>query len=379
MPTAPNNRLEGLDALRAWAAVGVIIVHVYSLNQITFRPAIQEFFSKFVLGVELFFALSAFCLALGYFGKLSTEDATRRYLLRRFFRLAPLMYFMIAFWAIEMTRRYDAFPGWGTIVLNASFLFGIAPGKANGIVWAGWSLGVEMLFYFAFPLICMFVKSWRAAVVFTLGTLVISIACRWTILDAAEVPKSYARQNIVTALPFFAMGLLAYFIWRILRDAPQRKTISYWLLGGSLVWWIAVGLTGLGSLRVGDLPIGHYAIALAFPALILSQALHPLPLISNSFTNRVGEWGYSVYLLHPAVILFTMPLVRSVYGTPDAMKSGSLWPFFWSCLIVTAITIALAAVTYYLIETPGRQLGRRLEGPRPPAAPPSPAPQAQAL
>lgn len=79
MSAAPRERLDGMDALRAWAAVGVVVVHVYSLNRIVTPPAIAEVVNKFGLGVELFFALSAFCLAVGYFGKLSTEETIRRW------------------------------------------------------------------------------------------------------------------------------------------------------------------------------------------------------------------------------------------------------------------------------------------------------------
>ncbi|WP_183097082.1 acyltransferase [Mesorhizobium sp. YM1C-6-2] len=368
-----------MDALRAWAAVGVVVVHVYSLNRIVTPPAIAEVVNKFGLGVELFFALSAFCLAVGYFGKLGTEETIRRFMVRRLFRIAPLMYFMIAFWTLEMTRRYGEFPGWDALVLNVTFLFGLIPGKAEGIVWASWSLGVEMLFYLVFPLLCIFVKSWRSAAALLLVTLIVSIGCRWAILDGGELPKSFARQNIVTASPYFVMGLLAYFVWRRLSGLPQRRIVSHLLLGGSLAWWVLVGLSGLGSLRIGDLPVGHYAIGLAFPALILSQALHPTSLLVNPATVFVGLRGYSVYLLHPAVILYTMPLVRWIYGSTDTMKSGDWSPFIWSCLAVTAITIFLADVAYRLIEKPGVALGKRLLSRTASLPAPSPSPQTQAL
>ena len=97
----------------------------------------------FYLSVQLFFVISAFSL---YHSSRYAPARYPAYLVKRFFRIAPLYYVMLGYvvWRI-------GFPGWGEFLANATFTFNLFPGLEQGMVFAGWSVGVEMIFYLMLP------------------------------------------------------------------------------------------------------------------------------------------------------------------------------------------------------------------------------------
>ena len=103
--------------------------------------------AHFYLAVHVFFVLSAFALAYS-----ATQSPTGygAYLVKRFFRIAPLFYVLVA-WAIYR----GGWPDWATLAANLTFTFNLVPGMHLSLVWAGWSVGVEMLFYLVFPFLLM--------------------------------------------------------------------------------------------------------------------------------------------------------------------------------------------------------------------------------
>lgn len=79
------------------------------------------------------------------------EDGLKKFYIGRFFRIAPLFYLCISFYLIAMPLWYDTKIEVADLLANLTFSFGLIPGKHESIVWAGWSIGVEWIFYFLFP------------------------------------------------------------------------------------------------------------------------------------------------------------------------------------------------------------------------------------
>jgi peptidoglycan/LPS O-acetylase OafA/YrhL len=150
-----GERLESIDALRDLAALYVLVYHLALIP--TPKLKVPSWAARYVLtggtGVTLFFIVSAFFLCLSMRTHRNEPAPVARFCLRRVFRVIPLFYlWMVLSWVRDFLLgvRHP----WWEVLLNASFSsFNFLAGKNEGIVWSGWTLGVEMVFYLLFPLI----------------------------------------------------------------------------------------------------------------------------------------------------------------------------------------------------------------------------------
>jgi peptidoglycan/LPS O-acetylase OafA/YrhL len=87
--------------------------------------------------------------------------------------------------------------------------------------------------------------------------------------------------------------------------------------------------------------------------VLLSQLGSPTKLLVNRLAIFLGRRSFSLYLLHPLVIVATMPLVQalSVAHGPKVAAVGGF-------VIVVLAVAAAASITYPLIEAPFINLGR---------------------
>ena len=206
--------LPGIHGLRGLAALAVVLYHTVHLVGIT-PPDFLEFIGRdFGYSVHLFFILSAFSL---YY---STESLTNRpnwipeYFLKRFFRIAPLFYFVIA---LEIARQIvfarRIVTDFNSILLNMTFTFGFVP--FSGFVWGGWSVGVEMIFYAIFPVLILTIRTHRSALVLLVMSIVISYLIRQALhaQHVALIPQprwDWSYFAFASNIGFFAMGIYAY-------------------------------------------------------------------------------------------------------------------------------------------------------------------------
>lgn len=121
---------------------------------------------------------------------------------------------------------------------------------------------------------------------------------------------------------------------------------------GSLLFF-NLGRTLHGS---GRLDLIVWGIGLS--ALCVWQSLRPGYLIANRFFEFLGERSFSIYLLHPIIIVLTKPTLVSIYAALSPYLGASA--FFVCAALVTGVILAVAECTYRLVEVPGIQLGRRL-------------------
>ncbi len=233
----------GLDLLRGFAAISVVIYHTIShFDWKTFPNdnAVALWFRMGWLGVDLFFVISGFVIALSALKLLDqgTASYVRDYTARRLARIVPLHYLTCLLAVIFVTPGILFHPAfvWHALA-HLSFTHNWAHEMAGSINGPNWSLAVEMQFY-VFILIaapwlrrmrpltvlgaCLAVSwIWRSAV-FMLNEGVVRNGVNMTWLGISQVPGQ---------LDLFGYGIaLAMFVrsdaMKSLRQARSRVPLA---------------------------------------------------------------------------------------------------------------------------------------------------------
>ncbi len=355
----PGGRIPAVDSLRGWAAVYVMLFHMTLIPNPALR--VPDWAAPIVLtggaGVTLFFVTSAFSLCLAARPGEERGQALAAFAARRFFRIAPLFYVVFLVSLVRDEWVFSVVHGPGIIAANILFLFNLLPGQETGVVWASWTIGVEMLFYGLFPFLLVRAGTVLQAAVLVLMTLLIARAYpeflqRLPLSQAAR--ESQSQWGVLRHLPVFAFGIFTYRVFERLfeRGLPPRSAGAALLLGAAYLYMSLIS----GGLAKGLLHDAYYWQAVIFGAVILGLVIYPVPLIVNRVTLHLGTISYSLYLIHPLVVFALIPFYRLVEA------QGWIRSFtFGLCAIVTVGTVtAIATLTHLLIEMPGMRLGAYL-------------------
>jgi peptidoglycan/LPS O-acetylase OafA/YrhL len=350
-----TKRIEGLDALRGIAAAGVVAVHAAFMFPL--GPNIPSEIGYLVLGVPLFFIVSAFSMSSAYSDGIKSSRAFRNYVIRRFSRIAPLFYALLALWLTYFAYLGSPPKSNPEILANVLFVFSFFPEYQVSIVPAGWSIGVEMVFYLFFPFLLL-----SPSIRFAAFLLLVSVVTAWAFNTAAAVPAVsdyYYWTHPLTNAPYFCFGILT---WRVMNKyhAVMSSLATYGLLALGITLGLIMFVFGptISSALTSRFPIPIIVVVgwgVAFSVIVLSQAVHPSAVLVNRATQFLGKISYSLYLSHPLLIYSTgLPLwIASKNSIPSLIA-----PSVISCALVLALPVAW--ILYRLIEVPFISVGRRL-------------------
>jgi peptidoglycan/LPS O-acetylase OafA/YrhL len=103
-----------------------------------------------------------------------------------------------------------------------------------------------------------------------------------------------------------------------------------------------------------------YLNSSSFVFLVLGLAVHPWKLLVNPVVCSIGRLSYSVYLCHPysaGVVAAVMLWASSRLGWP---VYGTYLGLVLAFSVFLLTSLAIAAVTFPLVEQRGIDFGRRL-------------------
>ncbi|QTO42605.1 acyltransferase family protein [Burkholderia latens] len=337
----PNTRLEYLDALRGWAAFAVIVTHVGSqmggdINLLTMDGA---------RGVQLFFMLSAFTLFHTH-NRLHASERAASFFIRRFFRIAPMFYAIVALLAVfPLVPRQHVTDGHALALLT--FTHGFFPSYIGSFMDVEWSLSHEMVFYAFVPLLFLAIRSLPVALVGIVGALLVGGYAT----DGLVAHPSLFASNVGFPFFWFPNQFAAFFFGIALYFTARKPIDREWGLPLLIVavwfgWALHVG---------GDIYTfpRHQLWNVAFFALVLALHARPFGLLVNRATVHFGKVSYSVYLLHLPV-LFSVEHFTMHQGMDRPVTAVV------NLVLTTAIVWPLATLTYRAVELPGIELGKRI-------------------
>lgn len=347
-----RNHLKSLESLRGIAALMIVFYHLNWLLKVPLPDGLGFIHNKFWLGVPLFYTLSGFVIAYGYAERVGNASQLRRFYIARFFRIAPLFYTMLMILVVWSWAAHHRFFDPETLLINVTFLFGLVPGKHESIVMAGWSIGIEMLFYILFPWFAMTIKSIRGVVFAFVAACCLSAWVQWLI---GQDFNGYGSKNLLTYLPFFMAGIGGYRIWQLKQFS--QNPVGWKLFYLSVILSVAIILNvipGVGRLP-GVITLDIWALILG--GLILSVCLVTIVPLEHPVLRRCGELSFSLYLLHPMLMLV---LLKFRFVDWLSAEIANQWlVFITASLLTISLLWVLSNVTYRFVEVPGIALGKR--------------------
>ncbi len=386
-PPPGHPRFPLIDALRALAALAIVLVHAAIFSGVFTSAPYRGLVAHLDIGVTLFFVLSGFLLYRPFVATRqlgAPGSRLRDYARRRFLRIAPAYWLALTALAV-VPGVYGAFSGnwwvyygllqnWPVYTSSGGcaldqFKCGLAP---------TWSLAIEVLFYAALPLyaVALAAVTRRLHTIHWLGIEL----CALTGLSAVSVLIQSLTLHYTPWLFFsplgrawwfaLGMGLAGVSVWTQERGAAPRPV--RWLSAHpGTVWTTAAALyvvpasvyfdkRPLGAFPLGShtqyiteyLLFGVICVLLLVPAVFAgSGSGWPRRLLAHRSLSWLGLISYGVFLWHFPILLGLRDL-----GVVD------WWPSMaYPVLVATtlAVTVPCAALSYYALERP---LMRRTHG-----------------
>ena len=245
------DRYEGIDGLKAYAIIGIALMHVlangeYRIGGFVFERLIPSFTNL----VFLFMMVSGFGMCCGYYQKISVEDFYKK----RYIKIWPYFALLCALDFVISPSKESLFE----VIANLTLCQGLLPNAKISVIGVSWTLAVIFVFYMLFPFFCFLIenkkRAWRVAVV----ALVFNWLC-------ANYFKA-GRTNIVYDAIYFIVGGLIFLYRKELAEfASKHKviagailliaTVAYFALGGNtltmLFFCVAALVYTLGCKRGG--------------------------------------------------------------------------------------------------------------------------------
>lgn len=352
--TVTRSNYSGVQALRFFAAVAVVVSHAAGYVNRALGQKLPEFAFLGHLGVCLFFAISGFVMILSVDRDPAPSAVT--FSLRRVCRVVPLYWLMtsVKLGTLLVGASVTVTTAVSTSAVIRSYLFlptHNAEGRLEPLWTVGWTLVFEMAFY---ALVALALALRVDPVRFTTPVLIV-VACS-ALIRPAEGPAVWFFAN--TIVLYFAAGMA------IARFVRHR---SSWLLAAQLVG-LAVVATVVSNVR--QAATGSSTVDVTPMAVVLGVAA--VLLVTVVTEDRVGvrtpRWlvalgvaSYALYLTHP---LFgpAVPTALRLLGLSGA-------PVLVAVLVTVAVPVALSPLVSRFIERPlsrlaGRTLLRERTAPR---------------
>lgn len=326
------------------------------------------------IAVDVFMLLSGFLML--YTWRIKHNNNNRKkifnFYIRRFFRIAPLYYFLLCFsfifsdffresemllrsyippyssWDYATSSSYIQSFGTGKdIFTHFTFIFGLIPKYISTNPMPDWSLSLEMQFYFVFPLLMLLIDKIKYFY-FALAATLISFL--FVVLDM----RGISFVSLFGQPSFLPFKINVFVAGMLITEAFFNKS-KIWLILLSLLTIIFMSRQ-LQILTIGMIFFLFYDFN-NNPLFINKFVRKIMQQFGNKFFRFLGKTSYAVYLIHFMIIFPTLAYFTKYSWFMDA---NPIHRFLLSFIILTPIVYGLAYILHIFIESPGIKLGKKI-------------------
>jgi peptidoglycan/LPS O-acetylase OafA/YrhL len=323
------SRIPAIDGLRTMAVLGVLWAHVWGFfNNIPWKIGVDlnRIISFGRNGVDLFFVISGFCMYLMYGSKIArfSKDSFLDFLKRRWFRIAPAFYILIAVESLRLLITDGKFPA-QEFFYHLFFINIFLPKNLFSPIY--WSLATEFHFYLIFPFLFLFLKNQGELLKRVLIGILICIVFRFFLFyfHRADIAAGDTISGFEIWYRFaeFGFGIIAAIIFTQSRELPGWLSGPKGFLIGLLVAFIGricmltEFLNHFGKwafvIRTISEPVMTFGFGLLVLNVISSQNIFSRILSWKPFLF-LGKISYSMYLWHYLIAQYISIYIISHWG-----------------------------------------------------------------
>ncbi len=346
----------GLNTLRLYAALSVIIIHVptYGFPRISttdafweVRDFVQQFFLTGQDAVSLFFCLSGFLITYLLLDERKRHGrfSFKRFYLRRATRILPLYYVIIGVGLLIYSlyprnlKVPDTFSQLTLLFLSGHIGSAFGNLKLFGPLW---SIGIEEWFYATLPLLVRFLN----VPILAIGIIAVRLGAIFiidpTYLNTRVIDDMTAVFELLSLMRFECMAIGALGAWLLINRSPLLRVIY---AGEFLFWMGIVGLAIYAPETSGGF-VYDVVVSIVSIGIILNVSTNPqrgidleLPLF-----RHLGQVSYGLYMYHVLVIHVVTGLFVEAALIERIEGAALLYA------VVMVVTTGIAFASYHLFE-----------------------------
>ena len=352
---ARTQYFSGLNPLRAFAALSVLVFHVTGMDGFAEVPANGplSWIRGGWVGLDIFFVTSGLVVgqsAIAGYLKLGTHFRNR-FVLHRLARIVPLFLFTGTVCAIFFSK-FSAQDTIRQVLSHLVFIHNLWMDTTMAINPPSWSLAVEMQLYLLLLLLTPWLAQ-KSPTKVALSCVGVALLYR-SIVYFGVMRMDPTNTSLLQHLTYQTPGMIDSFGLGV---AAAIATVNRRLTEAGPALCSILIVLGLCALTLGSVVTPQFAdatiwskpwlaigvrtcIAFAALALVMGCALMPISnkTVLGQLMHHAGDLSYGVYLWHFAVLSAVMRLT--------SLSSWSL------VAVVILFTVAAAEITWRLIERP---------------------------
>lgn len=331
-----SDRYEGIDGLKAYAIIGIALMHVlangeYGIGGFVFERLIPSFTNL----VFLFMMVSGFGMCCGYYQriidqKISIEDFYKK----RYIKIWPYFALLCALDFVISPSKESLFE----VFANLTLCQGLLPNANISVIGVSWTLAVIFVFYMLFPFFCFLIENKKRP----WGVAIVALIFNWLCGNYFNA----GRTNIVyDAIYFIAGGLIFLYRKELAEFASKHKVVAGAILLIAIVAYFTLGGSTLTML--------FFCVAALFYTLGCNRG----GVLVNPVAKFLGGISFEIYLCHMVIyrVLEKLHLVH-LFG------NGLLAYIFTAIAVICGSVVFSVCAKWFLnkIETFLKERVRRV-------------------
>ncbi len=275
-----KERYEGIDGLKAYAIIGIALMHVlangeYELGGFVFEQLIPAFTNL----VFLFMMVSGFGMCCGYYQKIvDRKISMEEFYSKRYIKIWPYFALLCALDFVISPSKNSLFE----VFANLTLCQGLLPNANISVIGVSWTLAVIFVFYMLFPFFCFLLGNKKRAWGVVVVAFIFNIICS-NYFNAG-------RGNIVYDAVYFIAGGLIFLYRKELADFASKHRV----IAGAILLVATVAYFALGS---STLTMLFFCVA----ALVYTLGCNRGGVLVNPVAKFLGGICFEIYLCHMVI------------------------------------------------------------------------------